>query len=222
MAENKKGFLCYADWIHTIKKLPDDTAGKLFKHMLMYVNDQNPVTDDLMVEVAFEPIKQTFKRDLVAWEKKMEKYSLAGQASAEARRKHKEELDKKHGVTTQHRSTTLNDVEHRSKEKKPKANIPEIDWDRLLVYINKAFGREFKLINDKVKKSFMARLKEGYQKEDILKCIDNLKEMPHHKENGYQYCTPEFISRSDTFTKYATKSNSKQTVIQSQIPLGTR
>lgn len=220
MAEDKKGFLCYADWLHTIKKLPDETAGKLFKHILMYVNDQNPVTDDLMVEVTFEPIKQTFKRDLIAWEKKREGYSLAGKASAEARKKYKKELDEKHGVLNQQRSTTLNDVERRSKEKATKPDIPEIDWPKLLAYINKSFGREFKLINDKVKKSFMARLKEGYKKEDILRCIDNLVNVSHHKENGYQYVTPEFISRSDTMTKYSTKTTT--TLVQSQISLGTR
>jgi hypothetical protein len=68
MAENKKGFVLYADLIHTIEKLPSDKAGDLFKHILRYVNDLNPLTDDMIVDLVFEPIKQQLKRDLVKWE----------------------------------------------------------------------------------------------------------------------------------------------------------
>lgn len=64
MAENKKSVLIYCDLIHTVKHLPDELAGKLFKHFLAYVNDENPQTDDVMLKIAFEPIKQQLKRDL--------------------------------------------------------------------------------------------------------------------------------------------------------------
>lgn len=68
MAENKKSFILYCDLIHTVKKLPDEKAGILFKHLLSYVNDENPITDDILIEVAFEPIKRQLKRDLDNWE----------------------------------------------------------------------------------------------------------------------------------------------------------
>lgn len=64
MAENKKSVLIYCDLIHTVKHLPDELAGKLFKHFLAYVNDEDPQTDDVMLKIAFEPIKQQLKRDL--------------------------------------------------------------------------------------------------------------------------------------------------------------
>jgi len=67
MAENKKSFLLYCDLIHTIGKMPNEKAGELFKHILMYVNDKDPVTDDLIIQLTFEPIKQQLKRDLVKW-----------------------------------------------------------------------------------------------------------------------------------------------------------
>ena len=67
MAENKKSFILYCDIIHTIEKLDDVDAGKLFKHVLRYVNDMNPETDHLITEIAFEPIKQQLKRDLVKY-----------------------------------------------------------------------------------------------------------------------------------------------------------
>lgn len=68
MAESKSSFILYCDILHTVEKLPDEKAGQLFKHILRYVNDQNPETDDLIIDVTFEPIKQALKRDLKKWE----------------------------------------------------------------------------------------------------------------------------------------------------------
>lgn len=68
MAKDKKSFILYTDLINTVSKLPDQKAGKLFKLILEYVNDLNPQVNDLILEVAFEPIKQQLKRDLKRWE----------------------------------------------------------------------------------------------------------------------------------------------------------
>ena len=68
MAQGKKSFVLYCDLIHTIDKMPHDKAGELFKHILHYVNDLNPTTSDLVIELTFEPIKQQLKRDLDKWE----------------------------------------------------------------------------------------------------------------------------------------------------------
>jgi len=68
MAKDKKGFILYCDIIHTVEKLTDEQAGKLLKHILRYVNDQDPTAEDVLTEIAFEPIKQSLKRDLVKYE----------------------------------------------------------------------------------------------------------------------------------------------------------
>lgn len=68
MAEGKKSFLLYCDLIHTVKKLPKEKQADLFVHILEYVNDLNPSTDDMLLEIAFEPIKQSLKRDLIKYE----------------------------------------------------------------------------------------------------------------------------------------------------------
>lgn len=78
MADNKKSFLLYCDLIHTVQKLSDDQAGKLFKHVLEYVNDLHPKTEDLLTQVCFEPIKQNLKRDLQKYEAIRKKKSEAG------------------------------------------------------------------------------------------------------------------------------------------------
>lgn len=85
MAENKKGFILYCDLIHTVSELPDEIAGKLFKHVLSYVNDENPQTTDLLLKIAFEPIKQQLKRDLKGWEKTLNKKSDGGKKGMESR-----------------------------------------------------------------------------------------------------------------------------------------
>lgn len=68
MANNKKSFLLYCDLIHTVSKMPKEKAGELFIHILEYVNDKNPETDDLIIQLTFEPIKQALKRDLQKYE----------------------------------------------------------------------------------------------------------------------------------------------------------
>jgi hypothetical protein len=85
MAENKKSFVLYSDSQGLINQLPDEVAGRLLKHIYAYVNDENPTTDELLLNIAFEPIKMQLKRDLVKYEKKREQWSEAGKKSAEQR-----------------------------------------------------------------------------------------------------------------------------------------
>jgi len=78
MAENKKSFLLYCDSYSMVKQLPDDVAGRLLKHIFAYVNDENPVTDELLINIAFEPIKQQLKRDLIKYNEFVKKQSING------------------------------------------------------------------------------------------------------------------------------------------------
>lgn len=85
MAKDKKSFILYVDQKDLFNKLPDDIAGKLIKHIYSYVSDENPKSDDLIIEIAFEPIKQQLKRDLKLFEEKRVKRSEAGLAGATKR-----------------------------------------------------------------------------------------------------------------------------------------
>lgn len=73
MANGKKAFVLYCDIRHTVQHLTDEQAGILFKHILDYVNDLNPVTNDVVIKLAFEPVKQQLKRDLKKWEQFIDK-----------------------------------------------------------------------------------------------------------------------------------------------------
>jgi len=73
MATDKKSFILYAELINVVEKLSNEQAGILLKHVLRYVNDQNPVAPDQFTEVIFEPIRLMLKRDLVKYENIREK-----------------------------------------------------------------------------------------------------------------------------------------------------
>lgn len=97
MAEGKKSFIMYSDYIHTVDLLSDEQAGKLMKHLFQYVNDMNPECEDPMVNIAFASIKARLKNDLNKWEDKREKRSEAGKLggikSGESRRKKQTEAN---------------------------------------------------------------------------------------------------------------------------------
>ncbi len=78
MAKNKSGIIVYADWINVFEELEDIEAGKLIKHFFRYVNDLNPEAPDRLTKIAFEPIKQSLKRDLEKWENKKGERSNSG------------------------------------------------------------------------------------------------------------------------------------------------
>jgi hypothetical protein len=101
MAENKKSFILYCDQKGVWDKLDDAQAGRLIKHIISYVNDDNPVAPDFITELAFEPIKQSLKRDLRKWQNQQEQRSEAGRRSAEVR--------KRNAQLVQRDSTTVNE-----------------------------------------------------------------------------------------------------------------
>ena len=79
----------YTDWKEIFSELDDSDAGKLIKHVLSYVNDENPITDNKLIKMAFIPIKLALKRDLKKFEEVKKKRSEAGRRSAEIRAEQK-------------------------------------------------------------------------------------------------------------------------------------
>jgi len=78
MATDKKSFLLYAEWIESFEDLTNEEAGKLIKHILAYVNDEDPELDDRLLKAVFIPMKQQLKRDLEKWELIRQKRSESG------------------------------------------------------------------------------------------------------------------------------------------------
>jgi hypothetical protein len=78
MAENKKSFIAYSDWVNIFDQLTDEEAGKLVKHLFSYVNDRSPSLSDRMLKIVFEPIRLQLKRDLTVWQIELDKKSDGG------------------------------------------------------------------------------------------------------------------------------------------------
>lgn len=112
--------------------------------------------------------------------------------------------------------------EHNNEESNMNKSI-EINFNMLLGFLNKETGRQFRTINKSVQSKFKARLKDGYQKEDILNAIKNASKTQYHKDNGCQYLTPEFFSRASTLDKYgfATKKVEKAVEVKDAMKQGT-
>jgi len=152
MAEEKKGFILYTDVLHTVEKLTDEQAGKLFKHILKYVSDLNPECKDLITEIAFEPIKQSLKRDLLKWGDKKQKRSEAGKIGANKR---------------------WQNIANDSKRIKPIANIADnVNVNVNVKDIYKSFAH-LSITNDEVKKLLVNY--SSNQISDILNDIENYK-----------------------------------------------
>lgn len=193
MAKEKNSFLLYCDIIHTVEKLDDVQAGKLFKHILKYVNDKNPIAENPLVEIAFEPIRQSLKRDLIKYETIRERNS--------------ENAKKRWNATASDRIPKVpNNTKNADSDSVSDNDIYNIDYQALLDFVNNTFGRRFQVVTDKVKRAYKKLLKDGYKKEDILNAIRNCKDNDYHKQNNYQYCTPEFFSRAETIDKYADRT----------------
>lgn len=101
-------------------------------------------------------------------------------------------------IASQEEEEKEEEQEEEQEEKKE-----EIDYFYLLEYLNKTFDRKFKIISEDVKKKYQARLKDGYTIDDIITAINNCKKNKFHIENNFQYCTPEFFSKSTTLEKYS-------------------
>jgi predicted N-acyltransferase len=225
MAENKKSFVLYTDSQGLVNQLPDEIAGRLFKHIYAYVNDENPISDELLLNIAFEPIKMQLKRDLKKWEETKEGRSVAGKASAEARRLAKinqQDLTNStnvHFVQQTSTNSTVNDNVNVNVNVNDILIQPKvvIDWDALLVQFNQLTKRNHKLIPDKAKRQLLARLKDGYTKQDIWNAIQNCYNDEYHKETNHKYLTLEFISRPDKMERYSVDVIKTKNIDKSKI-----
>jgi len=101
MAKDKTSFVLYSDSKSIIDLMTNEQAGLLLKTLFSYVNDENPKIDT-SIALVFEMIKLQLKRDLKKWERTKEGRSIAGKASAEA---------KKLAKLNQQNSTNLTNVD---------------------------------------------------------------------------------------------------------------
>lgn len=216
----KKSFILYADLISVVEKLPDQKAGVLFKIILDYVNDKNPKVKDLLLQIAFEPIKLQLKRDLMNWNEirteRVKAGQLGGIKSGETRRKQKEAneasaLKLKQKEANEAVTVNVTVTETVTEDLKPDLQSGSFTFEDKYKYFIELFNRVAKETSSiersfrgdiKSKTQFKARLKEGYTSQDFAKAVKNLYSNQHHRDNGFNHATPELITRSEKFVMY--------------------
>lgn len=162
--EGKNSAVIYCDVIHTVEKMKDVDAGKLFKHFLRYINDQNPEPPSSIVEIVFEPMKQQLKRDLKKWKTKSIKNAEIAKDRWDKVRKDANALNgtKKDAKSTDNVNVTVNVTD----------NVNEIKVYRQFAHL-KISIEEFDQLHSL-----------GYSKEDInsiLDAIENYKKNSNYK-----------------------------------------
>jgi hypothetical protein len=178
MAKDKKSFILYSDAIHTVEKLSDTDAGQLLKHLLRYVNDQNPTTENPLVEIAFEPIKQQLKRDLVKFEDVKVKRSEAGKAGATKR---------------------WQDIANANKGIQTIANIAVNDNDNVNV-ISKDIYRSFAHLS--ISNADIEKLLEKYSINEIDEVLDSIENFKGNKKYTSLYLTAnKWLSKNKKSTE---------------------
>jgi hypothetical protein len=189
MAENKTSFVLYSDQRTLIDLLSNEQAGKLLKHIYAYVNDENPICEDVLINVAFEPIKQQFKRDLKKWERTKESRSKAGLASAEARKNKQNSTNSTNVKCVQQSSTnsTVNVNDNVNVNVNVNDNVNDIKDN--IVY------RKFKHLQ--ISLGEFEKLNEVYEKSSIDDILDRIENYKQNTKYSSLYLTANSWLRKD-------------------------
>lgn len=82
----KDSFILYTEQKEIIDKLTDEQAGKLIKAIYQYAKDGTMPELDMLLEIAFIPIKQNLERNSEKWEDIKQKRSEAGKLGAKIKK----------------------------------------------------------------------------------------------------------------------------------------
>jgi uncharacterized phage protein (TIGR02220 family) len=98
------------------------------------------------------------------------------------------------------------------------SNLKENTYREFISLINKLANRNFRG-DDKSKRQFQARLKNGYTLEDFKKAIEAVLADPWHKESNFKHLDPEFITRPDKLEKYLNRQVKVKNTIYNATPV---
>lgn len=192
MATGKKSFVLYADLLKSVDHLTDEELGRLFKHILEYVNDMNPTLKDRLLLTAWKPIERSLKEDLVKWEKQLEQRRQAGKKSAESRQRKSTSVNDRKRASTDSVTVTVSDT-------------VSTKVDLFLDWFNKQKEKHTgKLGNFKVLSTTdvnnLKQLKKKYNNSDFEVAFCGMMANQWVKENNQ--ANPAHFLRVDNFNRY--------------------
>jgi len=150
--QGKKSFVLYTDQREVFDELSDEDAGKLIKHIFAYVNDEDPITEDKLLKVAFLPIKTQLKRDLKIWDEKKSQRVEAGKKGGLAKSSNAKQ-------TLAKPSNATNDVANLGVNVNVNDNVNDINKDALISLdeVEEEMGKE-----KPMQRSFFIRMQYIY------------------------------------------------------------
>ena len=214
----KKAFNFYRSYYETSLLLQKEDKAEFLEAILHYqftgelIEPNSP-----MALLAFRGQIHSLRKQVIGYEMGKNTYPngnpTKGKYKGEHKGSHKE---------VQEEEQVQDEVEEKEGIIDVSAKAEKIDFEKLKDFINQKAGRNFKLVNKKVQGKYLARLKEGYSKQDILDAVSNAVKSDYHKGENFKYLTPEFFSRSETLDKYSNTNNKpkENNVNKSLIPKG--
>ena len=103
--------------------------------------------------------------------------------------------------------------EEEQEEEQEQEKSIDFNFDIYLEKINELFGKNLRVVNKKAKQSINARLKEGYTNGDIWNAMQNVANNQWHKDNNYQYATPQYFAQVKTLDMHSHKPKEQKNQI---------
>lgn len=214
---DKKGFIIYKSLYEPIKDLSRNQKGELFEAILDYqtIKDYDFSKLSPMVKMSFMFFKNQFDIDDEKYEAKcltnrenvlkrwnaVEYERMRSNTNGTDKDKDKDvEVDidfKGSAIAPQVDNPSLPP----KNKKKVEGSSPRVDWDGIIKMFTKITGRVARVVPDKAKSQLRARIKEGYDAEDLKRVMQASSKDDNVQAN---YKTIEYMTRSATFEKYAT------------------
>ena len=215
--KQKSSFILHIDSLVVLDALTDEQAGQLFRVIRDYHCGKD-IECDAIIRVAFMSFQAQFKRDAVNYAASCDRNATNG-AKGGRPKKELKETQKTQSVISKPKKADSDSVSVSD-------SVSDSDSQNSLVVINHNNGlskknnsyEEFiQMVNRtldsqfrgdaKSKKSFTARMKDGYTIEQIEIALKAAMQMDIHRQSEFTYLTPEFITRQDKLEMYVNRKS---------------